>query len=40
MTPFPGPALRLAVHSRVPFTEGHRFEGTGAYEAVTATAHW
>lgn len=40
MTPLPEPAVRLEVHSRVPFTEGHRFDGTGAYEVITATAHY
>ncbi|MER7186159.1 hypothetical protein ABT404_43005 [Streptomyces hyaluromycini] len=32
--------MRLEVHAREPFADGHRFAGTGAYEVVTATAHY
>ncbi|MFI1735598.1 alpha/beta hydrolase domain-containing protein [Streptomyces acidicola] len=34
------PSVRLEVHSRVPFAVGHRFAGTGAYEVISATAHY
>jgi hypothetical protein len=40
MTPFPEPAVQLEVHTREPFAEGHRFADTGAYEVLTATAHY
>ncbi|MCX5366387.1 alpha/beta hydrolase domain-containing protein [Streptomyces sp. NBC_00124] len=32
--------VQLEVHTREPFAEGHHFVGTGAYEVVTATAHY
>ncbi|MBL1120024.1 hypothetical protein JK364_48165 [Streptomyces sp. 110] len=28
------------MHTREPFAEGHHFAGTGAYEVLTATAHY
>ncbi|MEU1518659.1 hypothetical protein ABZ490_42085 [Streptomyces sp. NPDC005811] len=39
MSPLAEPAVRLEVHDREPFADGHRFPGTGAYEVLTATAH-
>ncbi|MCX4759435.1 hypothetical protein OG562_00180 [Streptomyces sp. NBC_01275] len=33
-------AVRLDVHAREPFADGHRFDGAGAYEVITATAHY
>jgi len=32
--------VRLEVHAREPFADGHCFPGTGAYEMLTATAHY
>ncbi|NEA63401.1 hypothetical protein [Streptomyces sp. SID12488] len=32
--------VRLEIHSREPFADGHRFAGSGAYEVITATAHY
>ncbi|MFD4653005.1 MULTISPECIES: hypothetical protein [unclassified Streptomyces] len=40
MSGFPEPAVRLEVHAREPCADGHRFDGTGAYEVLTATAHY
>ncbi|MFD0033185.1 alpha/beta hydrolase domain-containing protein [Streptomyces sp. NPDC127172] len=40
MSGFPESAVRLEVHAREPFADGHRFDGTGAYEVLTATAHY
>ncbi|MER5515726.1 alpha/beta hydrolase domain-containing protein [Streptomyces sp. NPDC002763] len=34
------PAVRLEVHARETFAGGHRFAEAGAYEVVTATAHY
>ena len=31
--------VRLEVHAREPFADGHRFAEGGAYEVLTATAH-
>ncbi|MBK3573641.1 hypothetical protein JHN63_07395 [Streptomyces sp. MBT65] len=33
-------AVRLEVHAREPFADGHRFAEGGAYEVLTATAHY
>lgn len=33
-------AVRLEVHDREPFADGHRFAEGGAYEVLTATAHY
>ncbi|MEU6375643.1 alpha/beta hydrolase domain-containing protein [Streptomyces sp. NPDC046909] len=33
-------SVRLEVRTTEPFAGGHRFEGGGAYEVVTATAHY
>ncbi|MET9090216.1 hypothetical protein ABZX77_51660 [Streptomyces sp. NPDC004237] len=38
MSPRTEPAVRLEVHTREPFAEGHRFGATGAYAVLTATA--
>lgn len=40
MSPLHEPAVRLEVHTREPFAEGHRFADTGAYEVLTATARY
>jgi hypothetical protein len=32
--------VRLEIHAREPFAGGHRFAGAGAYEVITATAHY
>ncbi|MFC8430450.1 alpha/beta hydrolase domain-containing protein [Streptomyces sp. NPDC057253] len=32
--------VRLEVHAREPFAAGHHFAGAGAYEVLTATAHY
>ncbi|MFJ3799191.1 alpha/beta hydrolase domain-containing protein [Streptomyces sp. NPDC090088] len=40
MSPRTEPAVRLEVHTREPFAEGHRFGDTGAYEVLTATARY
>ncbi|MFI1710437.1 alpha/beta hydrolase domain-containing protein [Streptomyces griseoruber] len=40
MSPLAEPAVRLEVRTREPFADGHRFAGTGAYEVLTATAHY
>ncbi|MER5753590.1 hypothetical protein [Streptomyces sp. NPDC002088] len=40
MSPRPEPAVRLEVHTREPFAEGHRFAGTGAYEVPAMRAAW
>lgn len=32
--------VRLEVHTREPFADGHPFPGAGAYEVLTATAHY
>ncbi|TKA03061.1 hypothetical protein FCI23_37580 [Actinacidiphila oryziradicis] len=36
----PGEPVRLEIHAHEPFADGHRFAGTGAYEVITATAHY
>ncbi|MDH6214492.1 alpha/beta hydrolase domain-containing protein [Streptomyces pseudovenezuelae] len=33
-------SVRLDVRTREPFADGHRFAGGGAYEVITATAHY
>ncbi|MFJ8785283.1 alpha/beta hydrolase domain-containing protein [Streptomyces sp. NPDC102476] len=40
MSPVPERPVRLEVHSRESFAEAHRFPGIGAYEVLTATAHY
>ncbi|MFF0157222.1 hypothetical protein ACFYRY_06690 [Streptomyces sp. NPDC005263] len=40
MSPGPQRPVRLEVHTREPFAEAHRLPGTGAYEVLTATAHY
>ncbi|MFJ3899846.1 alpha/beta hydrolase domain-containing protein [Streptomyces sp. NPDC090083] len=40
MTSDPRRPVRLEVHSREPFADAHRFPGAGAYEVLTATAHY
>ncbi|MDF6045832.1 hypothetical protein LRD69_27555 [Streptomyces sp. JH14] len=40
MSPGPKHPVHLEMHSREPFATGHRFPGAGAYEVLTATAHY
>ncbi|GAA0544663.1 MULTISPECIES: hypothetical protein [Streptomyces] len=40
MSPGPQRPVRLEVHAREPFAEAYRFTGIGAYEVLTATAHY
>lgn len=40
MNRVPERPVRLEVHAREPFAGGHHFLGTGAYEVLTATAHY
>ncbi|MEU1182544.1 hypothetical protein ABZ464_33895 [Streptomyces sp. NPDC005820] len=40
MSPGQHRPVRLEVHAREPFAEAYRFPGIGAYEVLTATAHY